>query len=169
MKAIGIDIGTTSVCGVLLDAQSGELLASKTKNSNAFLAVRAEWERIQSVEKIIAIATEIIDELIDVDVAVIGVTGQMHGIVYTDENGTQDYATGCRLDFSIYSGTTKINIPLSEYDENGEIVAYSELEQIFVDNGFVRIETSETFLDVDFENFLAYEVNFDTLSYVIMD
>ncbi len=87
MKAIGIDIGTTSVCGVLLDGQSGELIASKTKNSNAFLAGCAQWEKIQSVEKIIGAATEILDEFIDTDVSVIGVTGQMHGIVYFDSKG----------------------------------------------------------------------------------
>ena len=87
MKAVGIDIGTTSVCGVLIDAQSGDLLASKTKNSNAFLAGCAQWEKIQSVERIISVAKEILNEFIDNDVAVIGVTGQMHGIVYFDSLG----------------------------------------------------------------------------------
>ncbi len=87
MKAIGIDIGTTSVCGVLIDVQSGELLDSKTKNSNAFLEGCAQWEKIQSVEKIINLTTEILDSLIDGDVAVIGVSGQMHGIVYYDSCG----------------------------------------------------------------------------------
>jgi len=84
MKAIGIDIGTTSVCGVLIDTQTGEILASESKNSNAFLEGCAPWEKIQSVEKIINTATEILDKLLDTDIAVIGVTGQMHGIVYFD-------------------------------------------------------------------------------------
>ena len=87
MKAIGIDIGTTSVCGVLIDALTGELIASETKNSNAFLAGCAWWEKIQSVEKIINIATEILTKLLCEDVAVIGVTGQMHGIVYYNSKG----------------------------------------------------------------------------------
>ena len=87
MKAIGIDIGTTSVCGVVVDVESGKLLDSRTKNSNAFLNGCAEWEKIQSVEKIMSVATEILDDFIDEDIAVIGVTGQMHGIVYTDECG----------------------------------------------------------------------------------
>ncbi len=87
MKAIGIDIGTTSVCGVLIDAKSGELLASETQNSNAFLKGYAQWEKIQSVEKIVEIAKEILDKFIDDDVVVIGVTGQMHGIVYFDSLG----------------------------------------------------------------------------------
>ncbi len=87
MKAIGIDIGTTSVCGVVIDAGTGKLLASRTKNSDAFLPGCAEWEKIQSVEKIMSVATEILDGFIDGDIAVIGVTGQMHGIVYTDKSG----------------------------------------------------------------------------------
>lgn len=87
MKAIGIDIGTTSVCGVVIDAESGEVLKSRTKNSNAFLKGCAEWEKIQAPEKMISAATEILDEFIDGDVSVIGITGQMHGIVYLDKNG----------------------------------------------------------------------------------
>lgn len=87
MKAIGIDIGTTSVCGVVIDVESGKLLNSCTKNSDAFLKGCAEWEKIQSVEKIMNVATEILDDFIDDEVVVIGVTGQMHGIVYIDKYG----------------------------------------------------------------------------------
>ncbi len=87
MQAIGIDIGTTSICGVVVDTESGELLRSRTENSNAFIDTENEWERIQSPEKIIALATDILDEFICDETVVIGVTGQMHGIVYTDKNG----------------------------------------------------------------------------------
>ena len=87
MKAIGIDIGTTSVCGVVIDAEKGLVVSSCTKNSNAFLKGCAEWEKIQSVDKIISLALEILESLINEEVAVIGVTGQMHGIVYVDANG----------------------------------------------------------------------------------
>ncbi|MBR5314043.1 MAG: hypothetical protein IKU45_01365 [Clostridia bacterium] len=87
MKAIGIDIGTTSICGVVIDVKSGKLISSKTQNSDAFLKGCAEWEKIQQVDKIMAVATEILDSFIDGDVSVIGVTGQMHGIVYFDSCG----------------------------------------------------------------------------------
>ena len=87
MQAIGIDIGTTSICGVILDAETGALVRSVTKNSEAFLQGDAAWEKIQSVEKIVSIATAILDELISDETEVIGVTGQMHGIVYVDEKG----------------------------------------------------------------------------------
>ena len=84
MKAIGIDIGTTSVCGIVLDVQSGEVLKSITKNSDSFIHSSDSWERIQSVDKIVKVAIDILDSFIDDDVVVIGVTGQMHGIVYFD-------------------------------------------------------------------------------------
>ncbi len=87
MKAIGIDIGTTSICGIILDCKSGEILKSITKNSDAFIQTAHEWEKIQDTEKIINMACGICDELLCEDVAVIGITGQMHGIVYFDENG----------------------------------------------------------------------------------
>lgn len=87
MKAIGIDIGTTSVCGVLINAANGCVEKSVTKNSEAFISTENEWEKIQSVDKIMATALEILDSLICDDTAVIGVTGQMHGIVYTDSDG----------------------------------------------------------------------------------
>ena len=87
MKAIGIDIGTTSICGIVCDGTSGKILKVINRSSDAFIRGRADWEKIQSVYKIISCATDILNSLIDENVAVIGVTGQMHGIVYTDANG----------------------------------------------------------------------------------
>ncbi len=87
MIAIGIDLGTTSVCGVALDTENGKVLSSVTKNSEAFISDCQPFEKIQSTEKIIDIAKGILDELMSEDVSVIGVTGQMHGIVYIDKDG----------------------------------------------------------------------------------
>ncbi|MBQ3547430.1 MAG: hypothetical protein IJA44_03030 [Clostridia bacterium] len=87
MQIIGIDIGTTSICGVAIDAQSGELLKSITLNSNAFIKSDKPFEKIQSPQKTISLALEILDNLITDHTAAIGVTGQMHGIVYTDQIG----------------------------------------------------------------------------------
>ena len=87
MKAIGIDIGTTSICGVVTDAKSGKVLKSVTKNSDAFISDCQPFEKIQSVGKIMSTADSILEELLDEDICVIGVTGQMHGIVYTDKDG----------------------------------------------------------------------------------
>lgn len=86
MHAIGIDLGTTSICGVQMDLQTGKVIRSRTENSNAFLE-GAVFERKQSPEKILSLVLEILEDLMDEQTAAIGVTGQMHGIVYYDRKG----------------------------------------------------------------------------------
>ena len=87
MQAIGIDIGTTSICGIVIDTETGACIQSITKDSNAFLSPSAPWEKIQSAETIVTIAKDILHALISPETCVIGVTGQMHGILYVDETG----------------------------------------------------------------------------------
>ena len=87
MNAIGIDIGTTSICGVSINIENGELLGQYTIPGDAFIPTENSWEKIQDVSKIIASAEEILENLLDEDTMVIGLTGQMHGILYTDEYG----------------------------------------------------------------------------------
>ena len=53
MYAIGIDIGTTSICGIVVDVDTGEILKRKTVESNAFIKSEKTWEKIQDSEKII--------------------------------------------------------------------------------------------------------------------
>ncbi len=86
MQAIGIDLGTTSICGVVIDTESGKVLRSRTESSNAFIEGEP-WEKLQSPEKIIGIAKDILASFITDQTAVIGVTGQMHGIVYYNDCG----------------------------------------------------------------------------------
>ena len=91
MKVIGIDIGTTSISGVVLDAESGNIVKTKNLNSEAFIDTLNDWEKIQSVGKIISIASEILDSFLDEfwgEILAIGLTGQMHGIVYVDSEGS---------------------------------------------------------------------------------
>lgn len=87
MQIIGIDIGTTSICGVVIDANNGKLIKTKTVNSNAFIKSALPFGKIQSPEKIITIAKGILDEFICEETGAIGITGQMHGIVYVNSNG----------------------------------------------------------------------------------
>ena len=47
MYSIGIDIGTTSICGVLLDVSTGEIKKSVTLDSESFIPSDKPWERIQ--------------------------------------------------------------------------------------------------------------------------
>ncbi|MCX6992666.1 MAG: FGGY family carbohydrate kinase [Kiritimatiellaeota bacterium] len=89
MNFIGIDIGTSSICGVVLDARRGKLLASLTLPNNAWLPARHPWERMQNPAGIVATALKIVDSLSGQvgNAAGIGVTGQMHGILYVDAHG----------------------------------------------------------------------------------
>ncbi len=87
MQIIGIDLGTTSVCGVVIDCETGKVIKSKTVNSDAFIDTPKPFEKIQSPDKIISIAKDILNSFISEDTVSIGVTGQMHGIVYTDKDG----------------------------------------------------------------------------------
>lgn len=89
MKVIGIDIGTTTISLVVLDISSEKVLASKTISNDSFLHTANEWERLQDAERIVKKAMNELDQMLQSyqDVASIGLTGQMHGIVYVDRFG----------------------------------------------------------------------------------
>lgn len=85
MTAIGIDIGTTSICAVAVDSQSGELLKSITLANPGV----TDKTGIQNPNSIVTLCIELADKLIDEfsNISSIGITGQMHGIVYLDKDG----------------------------------------------------------------------------------
>lgn len=89
MKSIGIDIGTTTISGVIVDAESREVLFAKTIPNGSFIKTEYDWERIQDTDLIVKKAKGLLDELLGRygDACSIGLTGQMHGIVYVDEKG----------------------------------------------------------------------------------
>lgn len=89
MKTIGIDIGTTTVCAVLADADSGELLDVQTLANDAHMISERSWERIQKPDRILELCRELLNGYLEkhADVACVGVTGAMHGIVYIDRKG----------------------------------------------------------------------------------
>jgi len=87
MKLIGIDIGTTSICGVSVDSENGKIIKSVTKTNNSFISTPYIFEKIQNPEIIMDCVYSIISELDVADASAIGFSGQMHGIVYTDING----------------------------------------------------------------------------------
>jgi len=88
MKLLGVDIGTTTISAVVVE--NGRSLARITKKNDSFSPTGNAWERIQSPEYIRDTALETVKTLIAQypDVERIGVTGQMHGIVYLDKEGT---------------------------------------------------------------------------------
>jgi len=87
MKAIGIDIGTTSICGVLIDVSDGTLIKKCEDKNDTWINTKNSWEKVQNPDEILNKATNILEKLYCDDVVSIGVTGQMHGILYLSENG----------------------------------------------------------------------------------
>lgn len=89
MKVMGIDIGTTSISIVLLDSETGELIARETLNHKSFLTGETPEDKIQDPERILRLTKEKAKELIRAHgtPAGIGLTGQMHGMLYVDETG----------------------------------------------------------------------------------
>lgn len=89
MKSIGIDIGTTTICSVLIDASSKALLDASTKPNHASLQGAEVFERLQNPAVILDTCTAMVNHYLDSfpDIVSIGITGQMHGIVYIDREG----------------------------------------------------------------------------------
>lgn len=90
MTAIGLDIGTTSLCACSGGTpRPGEVLRALTAANDSFLPSGDPAERIQDPARILAKARGLVDALLDAfgPAACIGVTGQMHGILYLDGTG----------------------------------------------------------------------------------
>ncbi|MDF2595454.1 MAG: hypothetical protein K0R69_1795 [Clostridia bacterium] len=89
IKAIGLDIGTTTICGMVLDAVTGEVLKKITRQNDALIVSENQWEKLQAVSVVTMIVKDIVEELCHEykKIACIGVTGQMHGIVYINDMG----------------------------------------------------------------------------------
>lgn len=86
---LGLDIGTTTISAVVLDPKSGSLIASRTVKSEADIPSPYPWEKIQDAALIEKKVTALLEELLAAcpNVGSIGITGQMHGIVYLNEKG----------------------------------------------------------------------------------
>ena len=85
---LGLDIGSTNISAVVVDFELGEVLetyvfpnASKTESESDFAEFDAEW----IAEKV----RRVVDYLVKVypNIKAIGVTGQMHGMVYVSADG----------------------------------------------------------------------------------
>ena len=88
MKVMGIDIGTTTVSIVLMESETGKLVARETVEHRSFLESRPE-QKIQDPERIYEIVSELLTKM-QKEHGVpdgIGFTGQMHGMLYVDATG----------------------------------------------------------------------------------
>ena len=89
MKTLGIDIGTTTISAVVVDMDTQKVEKSYTISNNSFLATSHVWEKVQDPAVMIMKAKKLVDSILEEypEITRIGLTGQMHGIVYIDENG----------------------------------------------------------------------------------
>ncbi|GMA61748.1 sedoheptulokinase [Alicyclobacillus fastidiosus] len=88
MKLIGLDIGTTSLCGVVVDTQTSAIVDQKTRSNDASVAGEGH-AYLQDASRIFSIVQDIVQELLGRhrDVAAVCVSGQMHGVLYLDKDG----------------------------------------------------------------------------------
>ena len=86
---IGLDIGTTSISAVAAEVSSGALLRSVTVPNDGILPSPDGVSRLQDPVRIVETALGLKESLAAEfsPVAAIGVTGQMHGILYLNQAG----------------------------------------------------------------------------------
>ena len=86
---IGLDIGTTSISAVAVEASSGALLRAVTVPNGSVLLSPDGVSRMQAPARIAETALGLKEALAAEfsPVTAIGVTGQMHGILYLDRTG----------------------------------------------------------------------------------
>lgn len=89
MKLLGLDIGTTSMCAVVMDKDTECVIKSVVIENGSFLVTEHAWEKLQDAECIVGKLKKVVRNLLSeyTDIAFIGLTGQMHGILYVDKNG----------------------------------------------------------------------------------
>ncbi|MBE6642546.1 MAG: hypothetical protein E7615_02700 [Ruminococcaceae bacterium] len=85
--AVGIDIGTTTVSACAIDLDSKEQLEYYSVPHNSYVE-KSDFSE-QSVSVIMDIAEELLGRIYKEhsNIACIGITGQMHGILYVDSDG----------------------------------------------------------------------------------
>lgn len=87
MYILGIDIGTTTITALLLNETNGNVANKITLKNDSFIESDLHFEKIQDPEVIINTVKEAIEQITDgSNISSIGVTGQMHGIVYLDKD-----------------------------------------------------------------------------------
>jgi sedoheptulokinase len=88
LQFVGIDIGTSTISGIIFDPETRNL-RSITKKNTSRLETENSWEDLQDPRIILSIVEEILDEFFknQEEIRGIGITGQMHGILYVDKDG----------------------------------------------------------------------------------
>lgn len=85
--SVGIDIGTTTISAVVYDIDNKEQLKAYSVPHNSYVCSDIKFE--QDAFVIINESKKLLDSILDTynGIISIGITGQMHGIVYINEKG----------------------------------------------------------------------------------
>ena len=89
MRILGIDIGTTTISVIMIDGNSGDAIGTRTIAHHGFLEGHIPASKIQDPQKMLEITKTAVKELTEEFGAPdsIGLTGQMHGMLYVDGEG----------------------------------------------------------------------------------
>ena len=87
--SIGLDIGTTSVSAAVVNNATGKTVYTNSRNHGAFIPSDESFFREQDPEKLYEIAVALLEDALGrfFPIGTIGLTGQMHGILYVDGSG----------------------------------------------------------------------------------
>lgn len=86
---IGVDVGTSKICGLVYDFERKQIQETIIIENNSKIQSVNEWEDIQDPQIILFNVEKILEDFIRKysNIKGIGVTGQMHGILYVDREG----------------------------------------------------------------------------------
>ena len=92
-KYIGLDLGTTSISGLILDTESKAVLSHRSVPNDSEITTSedkvkgySEWDIEQMIKLAYSVLSDLADESNQMDINAIGVTGQMHGMVLLDQD-----------------------------------------------------------------------------------
>jgi sedoheptulokinase len=86
---VGLDVGTTTISGVVYDSALKQVLATRTLPNSAQMQTGKMWENLQDPHMIWDACLTLVNGFRKdfPQVAAIGLSGQMHGMVYVDSEG----------------------------------------------------------------------------------
>lgn len=85
--SLGLDIGTSTISSVILNLSTGTIVAAYTIQNDTYISSNEPWEKCQDATKIMDRLEKLTNSLLSRYPAIrfIGLTGQMHGILYLDK------------------------------------------------------------------------------------
>jgi sedoheptulokinase len=88
MRSLSFDIGTSKICGMVFDSESGNI-PETLHSDNPFIKGGRAWEHIQDGEAVFQIVRDMQKTLTKkyAPISCIGISAQMHGIMYVDSKG----------------------------------------------------------------------------------